>query len=298
MMTLRDESLQTVEQKYPEVRRLISLGRERGYVLYEEIQRILSEELATSPVELEKVYLRVEDLGIEVSTGDGKAGVGCPGRPSDGAKAAQESPERSADPVRMYLREMGTVKLLDREGEISIAKRIEQGQAQIYTALAANPATLEELLKISELARDDSRDIGDVIQTPDEAETDGEVTQRRGQILGYFKRIAAIDGEMVKARLKLRTLPRGMRAVRLEAWIERKAAERARVMKQIGIPTLGLNRLIGTLKRVDSEFSALASTIAHQAAAVRNEKNPGARALSEDALCLSRGALRQLEKRF
>ncbi len=298
MMTLRDESLQTVEQKYPEVRRLISLGRERGYVLYEEIQRILSEELATSPVELEKVYLRVEDLGIEVSTGDGKAGVGRSGRPLDGAKAAQDSPERSADPVRMYLREMGTVKLLDREGEISIAKRIEQGQAQIYTALAANPATLEELLKISELARDDSRDIGDVIQTPDEAVTGAQVTQRRGQILGYFKRIAAIDGEMVKARLKLRTLQRGKRAVRLEAWIERKAAERARVMKQIGIPTLGLNRLIGTLKRVDSEFSALASTIAHQAAAVRNEKNPGARALSEDALCLSRGALRQLEKRF
>jgi len=298
MMTLRDESLQTVEQKYPEVRRLISLGRERGYVLYEEIQRTLSEELATSPVELEKVYLRVEDLGIEVSTGDGKAGVGRSGRPLDGAKAAQDSPERSADPVRMYLREMGTVKLLDREGEISIAKRIEQGQAQIYTALAANPATLEELLKISELARDDSRDIGDVIQTPDEAVTGAQVTQRRGQILGYFKRIAAIDGEMVKARLKLRTLQRGKRAVRLEAWIERKAAERARVMKQIGIPTLGLNRLIGTLKRVDSEFSALASTIAHQAAAVRNEKNPGARALSEEALCLSRGALRQLEKRF
>src|ERR1700694_2008387 len=116
MITLRDESLQTIEQKYPEVRRLISLGRERGYVLYEEIQRTLSEELAASPVELEKVYLRVEDLGIEISTGDGRAGVGRPGRLSDGAKVSQESPERSADPVRMYLREMGTVKLLDREG--------------------------------------------------------------------------------------------------------------------------------------------------------------------------------------
>ena len=295
MMTLRDESLQTVEQKFPEVRRLISLGRERGYVLYEEIQRTLSEELATSPVELEKVYLRVEDLGIEISTGDGRAG-GRAGRASDGAKVAQESPERSADPVRMYLREMGTVKLLDREGEISIAKRIEQGQAQVYTALAANPATLEELLKISELARDDSRDIGYVI--PDEGETGAQVTQRRGQILGHFKRIAAIDGEMVTARLKLRTLPRGKRGMRLEAWIERKATERARLMKQIGIPTLGLNRLIGTLKRIDAEFSALTSTIAHQAAAVLREKNPEARTLLEEPLCLSRAALRQLEKRF
>src|SRR5260370_14711557 len=249
MMTLRDESVQTVEQKYPEVRRLISLGRERGYVLYEEIQRILSEELASSPVDLERVYLRVEDLGIEVSTDDGKAGAGRPGRSSDAAKGAQESAERSSDPVRMYLREMGTVKLLDREGEISIAKRIEQGQAQIYAALAANPATLEELLKISELGRDDSRDIGDVVQTPDEIETGVQVAQRRAQVLGYFKKIAAIDGELADARRKIRTLPRGKRAIRLEAWIERKTAERARLMKQIGIPTLGLNRLIGTLKR-------------------------------------------------
>jgi RNA polymerase primary sigma factor len=298
MMTLRDESVQTVEQKYPEVRRLISLGRERGYVLYEEIQRILSEELASSPVDLERVYLRVEDLGIEVSTGDGKAGVGRSGRSSDAAKGAQESAERSSDPVRMYLREMGTVKLLDREGEISIAKRIEQGQAQIYAALAANPATLEELLKISELGRDDSRDIGDATQTPDEIETGVQVAQRRAQVLGYFKKIAAIDGELADARRKIRTLPRGKRAIRLEAWIERKTAERARLMKQIGIPTLGLNRLIGTLKRVDSEFSTLASAIAHQAAAVRNEKSPGTRTPSEEALSLSREALRELEKRF
>src|SRR5713226_3496363 len=218
MMTLRDESLQTVEQKYPEVRRLISLGRERGYVLYEEIQRILSEELATSPVELEKVYLRVEDLGIEVSTGDGKAGVGRSGRPLDGAKAAQDSPERSADPVRMYLREMGTVKLLDREGEISIAKRIEQGQAQIYAALAANPATLEELLKISELGRDDSRDIGDVVQTPGDIDSGVHVAQRTAQFLPYFKKPAAIDGELPDARRKIRTPPRRKRAIRLEAW--------------------------------------------------------------------------------
>jgi RNA polymerase primary sigma factor len=298
MMTLRDESVQTVEQKYPEVRRLISLGRERGYVLYEEIQRILSEELASSPVDLERVYLRVEDLGIEVSTGDGKAGVGRSGRSSDAAKGAQESAERSSDPVRMYLREMGTVKLLDREGEISIAKRIEQGQAQIYAALAANPATLEELLKISELGRDDSRDIGDATQTAEEMETGVQVAQRRAQVLGYFKKIAAIDGELADARRKIRTLPRGKRAIRLEAWVERKTAERARLMKQIGIPTLGLNRLIGTLKRVDSEFSTLASAIAQQAAAVRNEKSPGTRTPSEEALSRSREALRELEKRF
>ena len=296
MMTLRDESLQTVEQKYPEVRRLIDLGRERGYVLYEEIQRFLSEELATTPVELEKVYLRVEDLGIEISTGDGKAGSGR-GRASDASRFG-ESPERSADPVRMYLREMGTVKLLNREGEISIAKRIEQGQAQIYQALAANPATLEELLKISDIVREDSRDVGDVIQDTDAGETDAEVTQRRNQILGYFKRIAGIDGEMVKARLMLRTLPRGKRAMRLEATIERKNTERARLIKQIGIPALGLNRLIGTLKRIDGEFSALASTIAHQAAAVRNEKDPAQQQLLEEPLSHSRRALRQLERRF
>ncbi len=295
---LRKESFQSVDQEHPEVRRLIELGRERGYVLYEEIQQILPDELAASPGELEKVYLRVEDLGIGISTEAKKAGRRHPGSLADGAEVSTEAVERAADPTRMYLRELGAVKLLDREGEVAIAKRIEQGEAQIYQALADNPVTLEELLKLFELARRDSRAIADMIKTLDEWEMDAQVTQRTDEVLGYFKEIAAIDGEIKETKLELRTLKRGKKTMRLEASIDRKAAEVARLIKQIRFTTLGLNRLIGILTEIDREFSALASTIVHQTAALDKERDPRQRGLLEERLAVSRRTLRQLEKQF
>lgn len=295
---LRKESFLKLDQKYPEVCRLIDRGRKNGYVLYEEIQRTLSEELATSPEQLEKVYLRFEDLGIEVSTDAEKAGARGPRSQGEGAKVSREVVEGGADPIRMYLREVGAVQLLDREGEIAIAKRIEQGEAQIYRALAGSPVTLEELLKIFELARRDSRAIADMIRTPEEWESETQLTQQMDEVLGCFMKIAAIDGEIKKAKLKLRTLGRGRRTMRLEASIDRRVAEAARLIKQIGFTTLGLNRLIAILTEVDSQFFALASTINHQIAALHREGNLSQRRLLEERVAKTRRALRQLEKQF
>ena len=72
----------------------------------------------------------------------------------------------------MYLREMGTVKLLDREGEVRIAKRIEQGEAKIYQALANNPIVLEEILKLLENAGRDTRIVDELVNAPDEDDED------------------------------------------------------------------------------------------------------------------------------
>ena len=74
----------------------------------------------------------------------------------------------------MYLREMGTVKLLDREGEVRIAKRIEQGEAKIYQALANNPVVLEEILKLLENAGRDSRIVQELVNAPEEEDEDAE----------------------------------------------------------------------------------------------------------------------------
>lgn len=295
-MIRRDESFPMVERRHPELRSLLDRGKERGYVLYEEIQRVLSRGL-TSPEGLEAVYLRIADLGIAVSAAE-KRVARPPRAPSEGPQAAREAAERSADPVRMYLREMGAVPLLDRQGEIVIAKRIEQGQAQIYQALAAMPATLEELLKIAELDREGSRAAGNLIPTSDESSKDAQATERMDEVLGHFRRIAAIDGEVGKAKLELETLPRGKRRLRLAASIDEKAAELARLIKQIGFTVPGLDRLIGGLTEIDREFSALGSRITHQSAALLGETDPAQRKVLEESAARSRRALRQLEKRF
>jgi RNA polymerase primary sigma factor len=277
---------------------LIDPGREKGSVLHEEDSQALSEDMAASPAESEKVYLRVEDLRIGVSTEARNGRTRHPGRQADGAEASQETAERAADSTRMYLRELGAVELLDREGEVAIAKRIEQGEARIYKALADNPVTLEELLKLFELASRDSRAIADMIKTLDEGEMDAQAAQRTNEVLAYFKEIAAIDRKIEETKLELRTLQRGKKTMRLEALIDRKVAEVARLIKQIRFTTLGLNRLIGILTEIEREFSALASTIVHQAAALDRERNPRQRELLADRLAASRRTLRQLGKRF
>lgn len=209
----------------------------------------------------------------------------------------QEDVQGAGDPIRMYLREMAAVKLLDREGEIAIAKRIEQGEAQIYRALADNPVALEELLRICKPAVQASPPAPDAPKT-ESVDPSVRVAQREGEVLKYFKRIAAIDGERKKAKLKLKTLQRGKRTLRLEESIDRQVAEVARLIKQIGFTTLGLNRLVAILKQIDHEFSTLASTIAHQAAVLKKERSPRQRELLEERLTVARRRLRRLEKQF
>src|SRR4029453_2916288 len=105
----------------------------------EEIQTIISDELVGSPRELGQGCERFFDLRIEIVTDPDRAARKRASLDAEAAEEAREAVEKTNDPVRMYLREMGTVKLLDREGEVRIAKRIEQVDAKIYQALASNP---------------------------------------------------------------------------------------------------------------------------------------------------------------
>ena len=139
----------TVEEKHPEVRTLINLGKERGYLLYDEIYQALPEELANAPDELDEIYIRFGDYGIEVvdvpEKATKKAG------PAAGSETTVPDPatvEKTNDPVRMYLREMGSVSLLTREGEVEIAKRIEEGERDMASVILNTPITVKEVISL------------------------------------------------------------------------------------------------------------------------------------------------------
>jgi RNA polymerase primary sigma factor len=190
-----------IEEKYPEVQLLVKGGREKGYLLYEEIHTILSDEATAVPKDLESIYERFFELGIEIVTDPDRAARRRAALEADAAEEAREAVEKTNDPVRMYLREMGTVKLLDREGEVRIAKRIEQGEAKIYQALANNPVVLEEILKLLENAGRDSRIVQEIINVSDEDDEEEEslddrATRRIEGILGSFRKIGALDKDI------------------------------------------------------------------------------------------------------
>src|SRR5436853_2585037 len=173
----------SVEEKYVEVKQLIALGKEKGFLLYDEIYEVLPEEVTSLPEELDEIYIRFNDLGIDVVEDAEKQMAPPTGKGTmtiDGTIEEKEVDQREEvqadiiaansgivdktnDPVRMYLREMGTVKLLDRQGEVDIAKRIEKGERKVYKALSQNRIILEEILKIYESAKRDPRVIKEMI---------------------------------------------------------------------------------------------------------------------------------------
>src|SRR6476469_8107667 len=173
----------SVEEKYVEVKQPIALGKEKGFLLYDEIYEIMTEEVTSLPEELDEIYIRFADLGIDVVEDADKQLPGTPGKTMvtiDGAIEEKEMDQREEvqadivaaasgivdktnDPVRMYLREMGTVKLLDRQGEVEIAKRIEKGERKVYKALSQNRIIIDEILKIYESAKKDQRVIKEMI---------------------------------------------------------------------------------------------------------------------------------------
>ncbi|MGH9315667.1 MAG: RNA polymerase sigma factor RpoD [Thermoanaerobaculia bacterium] len=289
-----------IEEKYPEVQLLFKAGKEKGYLLYEEIQTILSDEVTAAPPELEEVYTRFFDLGIEIVTDPDRAARKRAALDAESAEEAREAVEKTNDPVRMYLREMGTVKLLDREGEVRIAKRIEQGEAKIYQALANNPIVLEEILKLLENAGRDTRMVNELVNaSEDEEDLDDRASRRIEGVLSTFKKIATLDKDIKRMKFKARTIRKGTKALaRIETSIDRKIAEMARLIRAADFTPAVLNRVIGILKDIDRQMAAPESAIRQDTATLKKEKNSTRADFYKRRMAKYRRTLREHEQKF
>jgi RNA polymerase primary sigma factor len=149
-----------------EIKQLITKGKEQGYLTYAEVNDHLPDDIV-DPEQLEDIISMINDMGIEVHEeapdadtllmSENQASATDDETATEEAVAVLVSVEetgRTTDPVRMYMREMGTVELLTREGEISIAKRIEEGLSQVQDALAKFPMSIQILLDEYELHLD------------------------------------------------------------------------------------------------------------------------------------------------
>ena len=292
-----------IEEKYPEVQLLFKAGKDKGYLLYEEIQTVLSDEVTAVPDDLEEVYTRFFEMGIEIVTDPDRAARKRAALEAETAEDAREAVEKTNDPVRMYLREMGTVKLLDREGEVRIAKRIEQGEAKIYQALANNPVVLAEILKLLENVGRDSRMVDELVNVSDEDEEDEDrdnrASRRIESVLATFKRIGALDKDIKRMKFKARTLKRGTKSlVRTEASIDKKIADVARLIRAADFTPAVLNRAIGILKDIDRQMSTPESTIRQDTNILKKEKNPTRLDFYKRRIAKYRRSLRELEDKF
>ncbi|MDN0085468.1 RNA polymerase sigma factor RpoD [Crenobacter sp. SG2305] len=179
----------TLEEQRKRLRQLIALGKERGYLTFAEINDHLPEDVSDAE-QIENIIGMIQGLGIQVTdvAPDAESLLMSDGTPTVADEDAVEEAEaalssvdaefgRTTDPVRMYMREMGTVELLTREGEIEIAKRIEEGLKNMIEAISACPGTIAEVLGLVERIEKEEIRVDEVIDgfiDPD-AETSEEV---------------------------------------------------------------------------------------------------------------------------
>src|SRR5438093_2331893 len=314
----------SVEEKYVEVKQLIALGKEKGFLLYDEIYEVLPEEVTSLPEELDEIYIRFNDLGIDVvedaekqlapPTGKGTMTI-------DGTIEEKEMDQREEvqadiiaansgivdktnDPVRMYLREMGTVKLLDRQGEVDIAKRIEKGERKVYKALSQNRIILEEILKIHESAKKDTRVIKEMIDLAmpeDEDEIDAATLSataltKINDIMTVFEKVARLDKRIKDQKAKLGEKKLSQRAIAtIHKTVDRLAQDLATELRQIDFTPQTRNRMINKLKDIDSELSQSAAMIRKDEAALKREKDKTRRDFYRRRLQKYQEKLRELE---
>ena len=172
-----------LDDKYDEIKKLIDTGKEKGYLTYDQVNDLIPQDVQ-SPEDLDDLLTTIGTQGIDVLEGPKTASA--LDKKFDDEEVGEDveldltpgALEKTNDPVRMYLREMGTVPLLTREGEVEIAKRIERGQLRVLKALSRSPIVINELLAMGEDLKKGVRSIKEVV-TFDEEEITDEILQNR-----------------------------------------------------------------------------------------------------------------------
>src|SRR6266513_177410 len=206
----------SIEEKYDEVRQLINIGKEKGYLLYDEVNELLPSEI-TSSDELDDLFNTFGSAGIEVIDSDQKY-LRDDAKPIDRTGEGAEELEldltpgaldKTNDPVRMYLREMGTVPLLTREGEVEIARRIERGKLAVIKSISRTPLVAKKVIELGDQLHTGDRTIRELVIFNDEEITDERIEERRRQVQKQIDAVRKARGGSEKLEEKLAETPKG-----------------------------------------------------------------------------------------
>jgi len=174
-----------LDDKFDDIKKLIDTGKEKGYLTYDQVNDLIPHDVH-SPEDLDDLLTTIGTQGIDVLEGPKLPSSALDKKFEEAEEGSEDveldltpgALEKTNDPVRMYLREMGTVPLLTREGEVEIAKRIERGQLRVLKALSRSPIVIRELLAMGEDLKKGVRSIKEVV-TFDEEEITDEILQNR-----------------------------------------------------------------------------------------------------------------------
>ena len=241
-------------------------GKEKGYVLYDEVNELLTEDYPGGR-ELDDLLTELDSAGVEILE---EPKIEFDKKLEEGEEfgeldLVQDFSDKTNDPVRMYLREMGTVPLLTREGEIELAKRIERGQAAVRKALSRSPLVIREILTLSETLRRDPAAVRDVLVMPDLVVTDENILEQSAELVRTIGEIEKHYKKAQQFRQKLQAISRGMKPKmhRSLRWsLARTMVNISRLIRSIQFSSATRRALAGSLRQAVEDLRPLEREIA------------------------------------
>jgi RNA polymerase primary sigma factor len=250
----------SIEEKYDEIRQLITIGKEKGYLLYDEVNELLPADI-TSSEELDDLFSTFGSAGIEVvdsekSYRDDKL-QGEGGEEGD-LDLTPGALDKTNDPVRMYLREMGTVPLLTREGEVAIAKRIERGKLAVIKSISRTPKVTQEVIEMGEQLKRGERTVRELVVFNEEEITDEKIAARQRELLRQVDKVKAHLEVVAKLEEKLEGVAKSEKKKyrRARGKVLRGRVELSRAIRKIEFTEMVKRRLIDGMKSAVEDIQA------------------------------------------
>ena len=254
-------------QETDQVKQLINLGKEKGYLTYDEVNDLLPPEIVSSD-QIDDLMMMFGEMDIEVVDAAHKLKVPKQREEIERLPVEEEldldaeALGKSIDPVYMYLREMGSVSLLTREGEVEIAKRIETGEKEVINAVLDSPLTIKEIIQFGERLGSKKIKAQEIAQDLDEEEYFLEEEFNIQRILALVEQIKKLDEKNRQAKEKL---SKGRLPGALRAQTEKRRQENKEkivfLMKDINLKTKHIDKIVQKLKgladrveKADAEF--------------------------------------------
>jgi RNA polymerase primary sigma factor len=251
------------EDKFDDdIQGLIDAGKEKGYLTYGDVNDMMPEEISSAD-DMDDLLTTIGSQGIDL--------LDAPKFPGDKDFELEEGEdveldltpgtlEKTNDPVRMYLREMGTVPLLTREGEVEIAKRIERGQMRVLKAISRSPIVIREIAALGEDLKRGVRNIKEVVVFDEEELTEDVVlarvkatVARIDQLVKHQKKVAQLEEKQVPAAAASANKAKAREARRIRWQIAREKVHISRIVRELKYTAMERKRLLDKVnKTVDT----------------------------------------------
>ena len=233
-----------------EIQQLIDMGKERGFLTYDEVNDMLPANMVSSE-QLEDVMSMFGEMDIEIVESESKAS----NSKDDESEGDEREVEleagtlgRTSDPVRMYLREMGQVALLTREGEVEIAKRIEEGEAQVTKVVMRTPIAAHAVMQLLGRLEKEQARVSDITRDYDEEEG-GEVegTQRK-RLLELHEKLGALEQHLGEIQESLLAAPAKKKQKELETQQTAARDQLIKLLREVHLKDFQVAKIVDRLK--------------------------------------------------